>query len=99
MIIIASIQNNQGYFPFFLALQQQGMLGWDDGVCVLLDAYPEVMSHVDPVFHFNPFIYSLLTIGPDVSDSNDEFEQRKKRINQLNISFQLLRKYPDSIYP
>ena len=96
---LASIQNNQGYFPFFLALQQQGMLGWDDGVCVLLDAYPEVMSHVDPVFHFNPFIYSLLTIGPDVSDSNDEFEQRKGRINQLNISFQLLRKYPDSIYP
>ncbi len=56
---LASIPNNHGYYPLFLAIRN-GIIGWDDGLSDVFDAYSDIIGCVDPKYQFYPFIYAAM---------------------------------------
>ncbi len=97
--LLASIPNDDGYYPFFLALKN-GNIGWDDGLSDILQAYPDVIYHVDPVCHFNVILYaSVCWDGDGGGDSLDDLNGLDDvcKINQLNNTFQILQKFPNLV--
>ena len=92
---MASVRNNDGYYPLFIAIQR-GFLTWDDGLDELCDVNSDIVREVDPVNEFYPYIYAAIEQN-DTEHSDDELSERDRSINQLNIVYNLLHKCPEMV--
>lgn len=92
---MASVRNNDGYFPLFIAIQR-GFLAWDDGLDELCDVYSDILREVDPVYEFYPYIFAAIQ-QDNTEHLDDELSERDRSINQLNTVYHLLHKCPEMV--
>lgn len=91
----ASKRNHRGDYPISCAIRE-GIL-WDDGLEMILDAFPEVLGvdNISYTYRLYPFMLPVATRG--YRNHNCRYRNEYDGLVELNTSYRLLRANPEAV--
>jgi hypothetical protein len=85
------VKNKRGYIPLFLAIETKSIVGWEDGMRDMVQAYPESLYEKDP----KHFLYPFQLMASTMQGSGVSVLERKQRM--MTCLYYLIRTCPELI--